>query len=456
MPPASLPTNPRVLAIAILRQGAENGVAIDQLRDEELRRHRMADVRDRRLVMALVYGVLRWQRYLDWVLAEHAHHPLQKMKPLTLQALRVAIFQILFMDRIPDSAAINETIKILQAAHQPRWLTGFVNALPRAISARKTALPGPSEAEKVPWRVGLSHPDWLLERWQTRYGHEATARLCQANNTPPPLILRLNPARTNTNNFLELLTQAGIVAAPGAVAPDSVVLHGALPAVEDLPGFAAGLFMVQDQGAQLIPLLFGPLPAGPLLDGCAGLGGKTTHLASLLPAGARLVAVEPHPLRSIRLRENLTRLGYVDRVEIIPTGLAEYAHDCQKQFPSILLDVPCSGLGVIRRHPEIRWHRRLTDLARYQAMQSELLNMAAPLLAPAGVLVYATCSTEPEENEAVIERFLDHHPDFSISPCTPTLPPVARIFVDDCGFFRTIPNLSGMDDFFAARLVHSG
>ncbi len=453
MPTTNLPHTPRSMAVAILLQGEKTGAPIDQLRDEELRRHRQTDSRDRRLVMALVYGVLRWQRYLDWVLAAHANHPLHKMKPLTLQALRVALFQTLFMDRIPDSAAINETIKILHSARQPRWLTGFVNALLRAISAKKNSLPLPSDEVNVPWRVGLSHPDWLLDRWQDRYGHDATVRICQLNNTPPSLVLRLNPARSNARNFLAAMTQAGIDAQPGAMVPDSVVLQGALPAVEELPGYAEGQFMVQDQGAQLIPLLFGAPLVGPVLDGCAGLGGKTSHLASLLPAGSRLMAVEPHAARIVRLRENLTRLGYLDRVKIIPATLAQYANDCQEHFQTILLDVPCSGLGVIRRHPEIRWHRQPADLTRYQAMQSELLDIAAPLLAAGGVLVYATCSTEPEENEEAIDRFLEHHPDFALSPCALALPPVARVFLDGRGFFRTIPNLSGTDGFFAARLV---
>lgn len=455
MPIANLPKTPRALAIAILCQGEESGAPIDQLRDDELRRHSMMDVRDRRLIMALVYGVLRWQRYLDWVLAEHSRHPLQKMKMLTLQALRVAVFQLLFMDRIPDSAAINETIKTLQAARQPRWLTGFVNALLRAISASKTSLPTRNDTVKMPCRVGLSHPDWLLDRWLPRYGKEQTTRICQANNTPSTLVLRLNTAKTNTKNFLETLHQVGIAADPGSVAPDSIVLQGALPAVEEIPGYTQGLFMVQDQGAQLIPLLFGPLPAGPLLDGCAGLGGKTTHLASMLPTGSRLVAVEPHPARIMRLRENLSRLGYLDQVDIFETDLAKYAHDSHERFPNILLDVPCSGLGVIRRHPEIRWNRSPADLERYQAMQSELLYITAPLLAPGGVLVYATCSTEPEENDEVIDRFLERYPGFALSSCAPSLPPAARIFVDGRGFFRTIPNLNGMDGFFAARLVQS-
>jgi len=444
-------TNPRHLAITILCQRQETGQPVDLIRDNILTKAMPANAKDSQLVTALVYGVLRWQRFLDAILQDFSSHPLPKMKNLTLQALRVGLFQLCFMDRIPPSAAINETVKALKESRQPKWLTGFVNGLLRNIARQTETLPGPWDSNPMPPAVRLSHPDWLYQRWLARYGKDVAIQICTANNHQAPLVLRVNTKLVAREGFIQELEKSGITARPGIYCPEAVVLPDYRGDIAGLPGYGRGTFMVQDEGAQLISLLLGPFGSGKYLDACAGLGGKTVHLAQLIPEDSQVVAIEPHPLRFKLLRENANRMGLADRISCRQTGLADFLEKTEENFAAILVDAPCSGLGVIRRHPDIRWNRSPDDLQRYQAVQLTLLSEAAALLAPGGVLVYATCSIEPEENEEVVAQFLAAQPQFALSS-PPYFPPAAQRFVNNKGFFQTRPDET-LDGFFAARLV---
>jgi 16S rRNA (cytosine967-C5)-methyltransferase len=449
---------PRSVAVDILCRWQQTGMPIDQLMEQMP--HRLPDPRDRQLVFALIYGTLRWLGYLDWILADFSSYPLQKMKTPVRQALRVGLYQLLFMDRIPDSAAINETVEAVKAARQPRWLTGFVNGLLRNIARRKEHLPDPLQENSVlPATARLNHPQWLVERWRERYGEKMTTAICRLNNTPPPLCLRVNTSAITADSFLALVRQANISAGPGIFTPDAILLHGFKGTVAEIPGYDDGFFQVQDEAAQLVSLLLAPMAAGKTyLDGCAGLGGKTSHLAQMLavtdPAASvgSIVAVEPSRWRIRLLQENLQRLKLARYVTVIPGRLGDLGSSRAGSFAAILIDAPCSGLGVVRRRPDVRWRRTPADLHRYQRLQSTLLDSAAPLLAQGGILVYATCSMEPEENEAVVAAFLARHADFSLTDCRAHLPPGLAGLVDGQGFFRTVPGRDGVDGFFAGRL----
>lgn len=444
----------RFLALEILASWQEKPSSIDLLMERVLNRQPTIDPRDSQLTMALVYGVLRWQGYLDWLLAAHASHPLAKMKPATLQALRIGLFQLLFLDRVPPSAAINETIEALRQKKQPKWLLGFVNGVLRALARQLENLPRPGSAgaAELPFAARCSHPPWLLARWCQRYGEEATLELCRLNNTPAPLCLRANREWTTPAELLATLRQAGLPAEAGRLAPEAIRIpeyHGRISA---LPGFQTGLFQVQDEIAQLIGHLLGPFKSGRYLDGCAGLGGKTSHLAQLLPAGSELLAVEPEPRRATLLQANLARLGLGKKVTVFKGTLAALASQEPEPFHAILIDAPCSGLGVVRRHPDIRWNRQPEDLRRFPTLQLALLAEAAQLLTPRGYLVYATCSMEPEENEEVINAFLASHADFIPIDCRHFLPAAAAELVGADGFCRSRPQGDISDGFFAARL----
>lgn len=407
--------------------------------------------RDRQLAVMLVQGVLRHMEYLDAVIVRFTSHPLRKMKPLTLMTLRVGVYQLLYLDRIPDSAAVNETVKVLRAERQPRWLVNFANGILRNISRNKKELPGVEKAGKENGPV-LNHPAWLIRRWQKKYGIAHTAEICRRNNLEPDLVLRVNTLRTNSQSLARLFADAGVGVREGKYAPDSLVVDASAGSLPSLPGYQEGFFHVQDEAAQLVTSLLGPFqPEANYLDACAGLGGKTALIAQLAGERSKLTAVEPNGYRFRLLTENIERLGVAGKVDLRRGTVADVQVKRKEGFIGILVDAPCSGTGVIRRHPDIKWNRRQRDLPEYQTLQLEILQQAAQLLQPGGVLVYATCSLEPEENEQVVDKFLEENKEFSLSDAQKWLPAEATSLVNHRGFFTPTP-ADGIDGFFGARL----
>jgi len=411
----------------------------------------LSDERDHYLCKSLVYGVLQQKTLLDHILTPFGRKPLDRLKKIILFALRLGLYQLLFLDRIPPPIAVHETVASLKRRGQPAPLTGFANAVLRNVlrAREKGGLPS---LEEVPLEVRCSHPAWLLDRWRARYGEELTARICSANNEPPPLVLRVNTWRISRAALRALLQKEGIVSEEGEFSPEALYLPEHRGGLERLPGFRQGYFQVQDEGAQLISYLLSPFSAGNFVDCCAGLGGKTSHLRQQLPDADQLTAIEPHAGRRRLFKENMERLG--QSVPLFAGTLQEYCRQQEKgEATGALLDAPCSGLGVIRRHPEIRWNRKQGDLAVYGQQQRELLSLAASLLRLGGRLVYATCSTEPEENEEVVQQFLAEEEGFILQNASDVLPAAARILVDRQGFFRTIPGRHNLDGFFGAILL---
>lgn len=446
----------RYRAITTLLIWAERRLPLDQVLEEELAGVDFRDSRDRQLIQAMVFGVVRWRGFLDWVIGQYSSRPPAKMESRVLQGLRLGLFQLLFLDRVPASAAINETVQALKAMQQPKWLTGFVNGILRSVERDHKHIPDPRHAAagKIPVPARLSHPEWLIQRWNKRYGMGKTEALCRANNVVVPVTIRVNTALTSPAALLLLLQQGGLKAEPGPYSPVAIRLADHTGPLITIPGFKEGLFQVQDEAAQLVSYLLGPLQPGcSCLDACAGLGGKTSHLAQMIPANGKLVAAEPNSSRSHKLKENLARLRLDHLVTIVEGALATLLPRHAEGFHNVLVDAPCSGLGVIRRHPDIRWNRSVADLRRYQAIQLEILETAARLVTEQGILVYATCSTEPEENEVVVEKFLASHPGFSLTGCGELLPGPAKTLVDSSGFLHTLPNRDDLDGFFAARMI---
>lgn len=443
--------SPRYLSILILSQNQQKKEPVDAVMDRLLAQADLSDSRDSHLVMTIVYGVLRRRSYLDAVLSRFCRRPLSRLKNFTLQALRVGVFQLLFLDRIPDSAAVNETVKAMKEARQPGALISFVNGVLRALS-RQGYRPDLWGEDSWPAPVKLSHPDWLYQRYQKRYGREKAQEICAANNRQPCLTLSLNPSAPVRDEFLEILARQNIRAIPGQYIPEAVILPELPGRVHELPGYNQGWFMVQDEGAQLITRMLGPFQSGSYLDACAGVGGKTVQLYHLMPQAGSLTALEPNRRRFNLLKENLQRMNLAGSVTLFNMDLREFRGQSGTTYDSILLDAPCSGLGVIRRHPDIRWHLKqgAGDLKYYQKIQTALLKEAAGLVTAGGTLVYATCSTEPEENEEVIEEFLTSHPQFK--PDLPQLPRGCAGLLDEKGFLRLAP-AEYHDGFFAARLV---
>ena len=448
MTPSSVAPTSRLLALNVLCRWHDVHAPISGIFDQVVGANHL-DQRDLQLANALVFGVLRQQQYLDYILGRFARHPLRKMKPRTLFALRLGLFQLLLMDRIPESAAVNETVKALKAVRQPKWLVSFVHGVLRNVARKKTEQPAP-ESAAINGQPILNHPDWLLRRWRQRFGPEKTTMLCRCNNQPPVLTLRTNTRLIGKNELQSLFAEAGFQTLSGKFSSEALYFPEPGGSISGLPGYDQGYFQVQDEAAQLASQLMPMGDGEKYLDACAGLGGKTSHLAALAPKTARITAVEPDKRRYRLLGENLNRLK-LDRVTCCNTTLEQFAAETEERFDGILLDAPCSGTGVIRRQPDIRWNRREEELEADQQQQVHLLNTAAGLLEKNGVLVYATCSLEPEENEGVVTAFLADHSGFFVENAADYLPQQAACLVDKHGYFHPTP-ADGLDGFFAVRL----
>jgi 16S rRNA (cytosine967-C5)-methyltransferase len=409
--------------------------------------------KERNLAMNLVYGVLRQRQFLDSILQERSKTPIRKLHPFVHQSLAVGLYQIFFLTSIPHSATVNEAVNSCKVKGVPKRLHGFVNGVLReTVRCKENTAPAeiaPMEHDDKPV---YNHPQWLISRWIKHFGGEETARICRENNKEPLLTLRVNSGRISRTDLCRQLEQHKISHRPGRYAPDSIVLPDFHGSIQSIPGYEQGFFQIQDEAAQLATLLLGPLQnRGSYLDGCAGLGGKTSHLLQLgVHRNLKIYAVEPEKRRLQKLLENRHRLFPESKLSIYEGSLQDFGAKCHIQFDGILIDAPCSGTGIIGRHPDIRWNRKEDDLQRYQKEQLELLEQAQLLLGPKGVLVYATCSLEPEENQNVIHTFLSTHPDIELTNCAEQLPKAAQQFVKD-KFFCPHPSPT-IDGFFAARM----
>jgi 16S rRNA (cytosine967-C5)-methyltransferase len=444
--------NPRQVALAVLDELEKGQETLDALMERAFRKHFTLERRDRALTMGLVYGVLRQRARLDWTIDQFSRTPREKIEPLVQNVLRLGIYQMLYMDRIPPSAAVNESVNLVKV-NQPEWIARFVNGVLRAVERGKEEIrwPDPKEGLSAWLAVETSHPFWLVERWIGRYGADEARDLCESNNKMPVLTIRANTLRLKRDQLLQFLRKEVPAIVPAFYSPEGLILKGFYGNVSGLTGYKTGWFLVQDESSQLVSHLVSPQPGELILDACAGLGGKTTHLAQMMRNLGRILALDIHGGRLERLRENASHLG-IQNIEVIKKDVTQSLTDLGgKKFDRILVDAPCTGLGVIRRNPDIKWRRKPEDLPIMAERQGRLLDEVAPLLKPRGILVYATCSLEPEENEKVIKNFLVCHPKFEIEDPVSVLPPKAGELVED-NFLRTYPHRQGTDGFTAVRM----
>lgn len=453
------PPSARSVALSVLVESVKADEGVDTLLDRALARS-VCDSRDRGLAMELTYGVLRRQATLDWRLQPVLNKPLPRLPVLVQFILRLGAYQLLYLDRIPHSAAVNESVQLAKRFVRTlgRDWSGFVNAVLRTL-LRSPVLPWPdveTEAARA-LAVRRSIPEWLSQRWIDRLGITGAEAACEVASAIPPVTLRVNELKTTRDALLAKLQATGLKARATDVSPFGIVLKdgGAVPS---LPGFQDGAFYIEDEAAQLIPTLLDPQAGEVVLDACAAPGGKTTHLAALMRNHGTVYAVDRNAERLERLRDNCRRLG----IEIVKPVVGDVRHprtwfdvvDTQDgRFDRILVDAPCSGLGVLRRHPEAKWRKDSQTFSRHQALQRQILDAVAPRLRAGGALVYSTCSTEPEENEDVIEQFCCSHAEFRRESVAPWLPPAARVYLNEQGALSTMGNRHSMDGFYAVRLI---
>jgi 16S rRNA (cytosine967-C5)-methyltransferase len=407
---------------------------------------------DRALAHELFYGVLRHRSALDWRLAACSTRRWGQVALPVQMVLRLGAYQLLFLDRIPPHAAVHETVALAKVMAGESDV-GYTNAVLRALERRKSELVVPDLLNHPidHLTAEYSHPVWLVRRWLKRFGLQRTLTMCRTNNTVPPVTLRVNPLRVTRERLVEMLAKEGAIAAPGRVSPQALVLKAGSPAATR--AFAQGWYYVQDEAAQLVGFAVAPQPGERILDACAAPGGKSIHLAELMGDRGEIVAVDASAERLALVKENCRRMGIksVHPLEADVSNPVEAAR--MGHFDRILVDAPCTGLGVLRRHPEAKWHKTEALIVRLAAKQRAILDAVAPLLKPGGVLVYSTCSTEREENEERVEAFMRTHQGWTVDNLRERLPAVAEPLITPQGYLSTLGNALDMDYFFAARLT---
>jgi 16S rRNA (cytosine967-C5)-methyltransferase len=416
-------------------------------------RSSLDDDRDRALTTAIVTGALRWQRALDYLIEHFAKRPLTKVDPGVLAILRLSLFQLLHLDRVPAAAVVDDAVSLTRAARKSS-AAGFVNAVLRTLLRQRHRLPlpprpsppGDPAAALAYLGITHSHPEWLVARWLDRYGFDRTEAWVQFNNATAPLTLRANTLRISRDQLQSTLARDDIETTPTRFAPDGLTVSSGNP----LRTSEGDSFFIQDEASQLVPLVVNAQPRERILDLCASPGGKSVAMAASMNDSGTLAACDVRVGRVSLLRDTVRRSGarHTHVVHVPATGPLPFA----KTFDRVLVDAPCSGLGTIRRDPDIRWRREPDDLPRLAAQQIELLTRAAETVRPGGRLVYATCSSEPEENEQVIDAFLNRA-SFDRLDLRGSHREILTSLLDDHGALRTLPFAHGLEAFYAVAMV---
>ncbi len=443
----------RTTALFILNTLDKGHKTLDGILEDVLGSNGLFTRRDRALLHALIYGVLRWRAFLDWIIENFSNTPIRKIDPRILNILRLGVFQIIFMDRIPVSAAVNTAVEMSKSV-APFWVVRFVNALLRntARGYKTVPFPDPDKDPVSAIAIRKSFPKWLIKRWIDRLGFNKTEKLCDALNAIPPITIRTNMLRTTRGRLMKSLEDLVERIHATVYSPDGISFFNPITSIPEMPAFKNGWFQVQDEAAQLATCLLDPQPGETVLDACAGLGGKTGHIAQMMDNTGCIVAIDKNPEKLVLLESEMDRLG----VSIVDTCRFDLKDSLSGKNPGmfdrILLDAPCSGLGVLRRNPDSKWFPGKKDLNRYRKQQILFLDNVAHFVKPTGILNYTVCSSESEENEQVVEDFLRKHPEFFVFKPPESAHGSIMPLIDRNGYLRTSPALNNMDGFFSVNL----
>ncbi|MBI1930162.1 16S rRNA (cytosine(967)-C(5))-methyltransferase RsmB [Candidatus Poribacteria bacterium] len=440
-------TSVRQLALDCLIQLEAPNTTIAPVIDRAIRQHHLGQA-DRGLLNELVYGAIRWRKQLDWVLG-HFIEPNFRLDRRTQNLLRLGAYQLLHLDKIPPHAAIYEMVEL---AKPRRKTAGFINAVLRSVQRGANRLEYPALESQPAQHIAISrsYPLWLVERWLAQHGVAWTLAFCRASNQIAPLSIRVNTLKTDRAELVRSLTADGASVKASQIAPDGLLLLDA-PPLQSLQAYLDGWFYVQDESAMLVAHLLRPQRGEKVVDLCAAPGGKTTHIAQLMGNSSEIIAIAPSQDKVQRIEENCRRLG-VTTIQTRTADVAIATLDILEDAGAVLIDAPCSGLGTLRRHPDIRWKKSPEQIDELAQLQLQILKNVARQVKPGCVLVYSTCSTEPEENEGVVRRFLGTHPHFIIETAGGFLPFIPSSAITPEGFLQTFPHEHGIDGAFAARL----
>ena len=449
----------RMLAWDFLQRVERSEAFADLLLDSVFSKNPKLRALDRAFISELVLGTLRWRSRLDLAIHRAAKFPGKKIDPRLLHLLRLGVYQILFMGRVPPFAAVNESVRLAKVAFKSEKISGFTNAVLRSVARNKGQEDFPPFEEQPVEYIAqaLSHPRWMVERWVRQFGPDMARKMCEANNLRPPFTVRVNTLKTTRKILQDRLAEAGIQSVEAPYSPEGLILQGSLSPFEE-PLFQEGFYFVQDEASQIVSHLVSPRPGERVLDACAAPGGKTTHLAQLMNDQGKIIALDLNGPKIERIRDNCRRMGITMATCFRADASKPLPFPEESAFDRILVDAPCTGLGTLHRHPEAKWRQKPRDAQRLRRLQVALLENLWTRLKPGGVLVYSTCTVTPEENDFVVEAFLRSHKDFHLEDLRLIVPQSLQPLIDEKGFLRTYPVMTfarghyRLDGFFAARM----
>jgi 16S rRNA (cytosine967-C5)-methyltransferase len=443
---------PRAICLDILNRIEEADLHPDRLLTDSFKRYRYLTLLDRAFLTELTYGVIRWRGKLDWVIHHFSKIPLEKIELETLNILRLGLYQVLFLSRTPCSAAVNESVELAKRI-RGKGGAGFVNAVLRSAIRQKDEIHHPDIVEDPALHISVaqSHPLWLVQRWVREMGVEETLKICTFNNQISSLTLRTNTVKINQKELIEKLRGVELKPFPTIFSEEGIVLQDP-PPTSELPFIKEGLYIIQDEASQLVTSIQDPKLGERILDACAAPGGKTTHMAQKMENRGEIYALDLSKGKLDLIEEMCQRLG----IKIVRTIKANAAQPLPipkgMMFDRILTDVPCSGFGTLRRNPDLKWRRGEKDIKRLSGLQVSILSNLSVYVKEGGVLIYSTCTVFHKENEDVVEKFLEEHPEFKLDRMDKVLPEKCHPFIRN-RYFKTFPPEDEMDGFFVARLI---
>lgn len=437
----------REVALKIINDVTQNHAYANIALTREINRQKLSD-QDRRFITELVYGTIKAKETLDWMISFYINRPITTIAPIILNILRMGMYQMFFLTKIPVSAACNQAVELTKKYGHVGTVK-FVNAVLRNAGRTPEKIVYPDKEKNLAKFLALTyfHPEWLVTRWIERLGAEGTESLCSINNVTPSLCLRTNTLKNTRDELLAILESEGVVAEASEWTPEGIVCHSA-PALSSLQSLRTGLFQIQDESSMLVAHVLAPQPGEFVIDTCAAPGGKTTHIAALMGNKGRIIATDIYNHKLLLIKENAERLG-ISIIENQELDATKIGTKFSGQADRVLVDAPCSGLGVLRRKADSRWRKEESMLKELPRLQREILHSAADCVKVGGVLVYSTCTTEPEENQAVVESFLRSRSEFVLQKTGEFLPVAGH----DAEMVQLWPHVDHVDGFFIARLT---
>lgn len=442
--------NPREIAIKILneidKEKAYSNISITRNMDKEL------SELDESFIREIVYGVVENKLLIDWVINKFSNIKIKKISPMILEILRIGIYQIMFMDKIPDSAAVNESVKLAKK-YGHKGSISYVNALLRNISKNKTNIMLPDKnfnpAEYL--SIKYSHPKWMVEKWIRDFGITFTEELCIANNKRPKLNIRVNTLKISKQDLMNKLQNKGFSVSEGKYADDCIIVDNPVR-ITDTDEFKDGLFQIQDESSMLVAQIMDPKPGDFVVDVCSAPGGKTTHIAQRMNNSGKIIARDIHQHKLELIKSNVKRLG-INIIELERYDALDLDEKLVGRADCCLVDAPCSGLGLIRRKPDIKWNKNKDDLLKITELQYKILTNSSKYIKRGGTLIYSTCTIQREENIYLINRFIEENPDFMLKGFENLINDDELKKLAKNGYIELYPNINDTDGFFIAKMI---